>query len=334
MVKWNRKAEVEQLKDLLRESSSPSGHGKFVDLSNDLGSFFDYYKNKDPLVMMAYAYARRLAVAGIYFQTIVGSDYFEYVNDIFKGWQGRTDGSYDFQEAAMAQAVEVALNYSPELNEKKLKSLVVFAEKEVDFTGLSEMVGIELAVSDDPNSYYSLPTVSKLLDEYFQHESRGAADNSGDLYFLAKAVPMAEPTEWGGFIDMYNDIAAVTPSLNEMTDSLFLLSTAEALTVSAMGNYIQGFMTLEVVDNAFGILAQARGWAGDEQVKILDSQAKVQAAVLVTRYIEEFRPHYSLILLEAVRSGLTLPKLELPTGWNGFYSTLDVLRLLDPERFS
>ena len=191
---------------------------------------------------------------------------------------------------------------------------------------------IELDASDDPGAYYPISAVSALLDEYYQFEAD--SEGSVDWEFLSDSIPMSEPSGWGGFVDMHNDIAAVTPLLDENSDPLLLLGVAEAATIAALGSFIQGFMSEGDLDQSYRILLKAQDWAGEEAVERLTGVAKMQAAVLTSRYIEEFRPHYAEILFTAAQSGITLPRLEIPKDQNGFHSVQSVLRLLDPDRFA
>lgn len=112
--------------DIVKEKDV-SSYGGFVRLNNDLALFVDNYKKNDPLIMMAYAYARRIAVAGMFFQGLVGKDLFDYVYDIFKKYQASTGVSVDFQEQAAAQSLELAQRYLPEMSSDHIRLMTAFA---------------------------------------------------------------------------------------------------------------------------------------------------------------------------------------------------------------
>lgn len=123
-----------RLIDLVKQQDT-SAHGGFVRLNNDLSHFVDDYKEKDPLIMMAYAYARRIAAAGMFFQGIAGKDLFDYVYDIFKKWQIATGVSVDFQEQAGAQGMELALKYLPEMDRDSIRLMTGLAAQGVNAFG-------------------------------------------------------------------------------------------------------------------------------------------------------------------------------------------------------
>lgn len=123
-----------RLIDLVKQKDS-SPDGGFVRLNNDLALFFDDYEEKDPMVMMSYAYARRIAAAGMFFQGLAGKDLFDYVYDIFKSCQISTGVSVEFQEQAGAQGVELALKYLPEMSRDSLRLMTGLAAQGVNAFG-------------------------------------------------------------------------------------------------------------------------------------------------------------------------------------------------------
>lgn len=143
--------------DMVKEKDD-SGYGGFVRLNNDLALFVDDYKQKDPLIMMAYAYARRIAVAGMFFQGLAGKDLFDYVYDIFKNYQASTGVSVDFQEQAAAQAVELALKYLPEMNRDHIRLMTGLAAQ--GYNAYGSQSGLTLENSE----VLTVEACAKILD--------------------------------------------------------------------------------------------------------------------------------------------------------------------------
>lgn len=73
---------------------------------------------------MAYAYARRTAAAGLYYQNIFTHDQFMYVHSIFQAYQFNTGHTVEFQEEANDQALEFLQSYDSRLT-KQVTALLV-----------------------------------------------------------------------------------------------------------------------------------------------------------------------------------------------------------------
>ncbi len=185
---WNWLLGVEDAKkapprliDFVKQKDN-STHGEFVRLNNDLAFFIDDYKDKednDPMVMMAYAYARRIAVAGMFFQGLAGKDLFDYVYDIFKKHQVSTGVSVDFQEQAGEQGMELALKYLPEMNRYNIKLMTGLAAQGFNAFGNQDCLPL------DNNQVLTVEACSKILDKAStsaseksrSHEKSGHVDN-------------------------------------------------------------------------------------------------------------------------------------------------------------
>ena len=81
-----------------------SDFGQFVQMNNDLGNFVEKSGELPPETMMAYAYARRAAVAGMYAQGLVDMDLVNHVKTIFKSLQLSTCQTKEFQDIAAKDA--------------------------------------------------------------------------------------------------------------------------------------------------------------------------------------------------------------------------------------
>ena len=78
-----------------------SEYGLFVNIMNDLGSYIDKVgEDEDKLRMMAYAYARRFAAAGLCAQGAWDREAFDYTYNLFKSFQINTGQSVEFQKNA------------------------------------------------------------------------------------------------------------------------------------------------------------------------------------------------------------------------------------------
>lgn len=105
--------------------------GVFANVMNDLGSYVDKVGNNDTNIRkMAYAYARRIAAAGLCAQGVWGQEEYDYTLTLFHSFQQTTEHSVEFQEKAAAQAAEYIQSYDSRLNKKLLMSLVVVASSD------------------------------------------------------------------------------------------------------------------------------------------------------------------------------------------------------------
>ena len=100
----------------------------FTDINNDLGFYVDENKECGPMIMMAYAYARRLAVAALCLQRIVDKDQYDYVYQIFKALQLSTGQTQEFQREAADQARELIYSYTNLFSKDALNTMVVMVE--------------------------------------------------------------------------------------------------------------------------------------------------------------------------------------------------------------
>lgn len=116
-------------------------YGEFANMSNDLGYYVEKVQGKDdPLRIMAYAYARRMATACLYFQGMVEKDAYDHVLQVFKGFQLTTGQTVEFQEEAAAQAFELIQSYTTVLDKKSLSLILLFAEGRLDKSILDTLI--------------------------------------------------------------------------------------------------------------------------------------------------------------------------------------------------
>lgn len=102
----------------------------FININNDLG---DAVKNGaddwPPLMLMAYAYARRAAVAALYIQGIVKDELYDHVKAVFKGMQVKTGHTVEFQEKAFDAAIDYMKGYSPAITKLAIRKIIQIAEE-------------------------------------------------------------------------------------------------------------------------------------------------------------------------------------------------------------
>ncbi|GAC30399.1 hypothetical protein [Brumicola pallidula] len=88
-----------------------SEYGQFVQINNDLGKFVEDKPELPPEVMMAYGYARRFAVAGMFAQGVVDSGLVNHVKLIFKSLQQSTGLTKEFQNNAAQESLDLINSY-------------------------------------------------------------------------------------------------------------------------------------------------------------------------------------------------------------------------------
>lgn len=84
----------------------------FWDITDDLGHSVDKIMASTPMVLMAYAYARRTAAASLYVQGVCDKDVFNHVEAVFKSLQMKTGQTVEFQKEAAAQSSEYLQSYN------------------------------------------------------------------------------------------------------------------------------------------------------------------------------------------------------------------------------
>lgn len=96
----------------------------FWDINDDLGKAAEAILASTPVNIMAYAYARRAAMAALYVQGISPRDHYEHVISIFKAIQLKTGTSVEFQELAARQSEVFMKTYTNQINSFFIKHLI------------------------------------------------------------------------------------------------------------------------------------------------------------------------------------------------------------------
>ena len=122
----------------------------FIKIMNDLGTHIEQVgMNESNMRKMGYAYARRLAAAGLCAQGIWSQEEYDYTMTIFHSFQQMTEQSVEFQEKAGAQAMEYIQSYDSRLDKRLLMGLVAVASDDASnainkgiYFSLDDLVGM------------------------------------------------------------------------------------------------------------------------------------------------------------------------------------------------
>ena len=101
----------------------------FWNINDDLGHAAQQIMASSPEVKMAYGYARRTAVAGLYLQGLVNRDVFEHASGIFRALQHQTGHTVEFQENAAADATKFMRTYNYLISGLLEKKLIQIAQE-------------------------------------------------------------------------------------------------------------------------------------------------------------------------------------------------------------
>ncbi|WP_445772059.1 hypothetical protein [Rheinheimera sp.] len=102
----------------------------FININNDLGNAVENGADTwPPLMLMAYAYARRAAVAALYIQGVVEEELYDHVKTFFKGMQIKTGHTVEFQENAFDAAIDYMKIYSPVITKLSIRKIIQIAEE-------------------------------------------------------------------------------------------------------------------------------------------------------------------------------------------------------------
>lgn len=116
------------------EKIENSPYGAFANINNDLAHYSDKVGiSEDPLRLMAYAYARRTAMACLYFQGVIEKDAYDHASLVFKGYQQTTGQTVEFQEEAAAQSWELIQSYTTALSKQASMFITSMVEMNISF---------------------------------------------------------------------------------------------------------------------------------------------------------------------------------------------------------
>jgi hypothetical protein len=95
----------------------------FWDINEDLGVSCEEIVKGPAEIYMAYGYARRAAMTGLYLQGLIQRDGLDHVNAVFKSIQLNTNQTVEFQRQAFLDAIEYMQTYSPFITSLLIKTM-------------------------------------------------------------------------------------------------------------------------------------------------------------------------------------------------------------------
>ena len=273
--------------------------GPFEDLNRDLANYIEQnFETSDPMIKMAYGYARRVAMTGMYFQGIVGKNVVDHVQDIFVGLQKMSGQTIDFQREAANQATEVLKSYVPRLKREHAKALIQFAREATTAVELADEYGFmdidEL--EDDPVS------IDKCLD-LIDHVI--GVDTSAQLLFCSADKPNSQPrlidfvekissSKLGAFASMCDDIKAASHQF--VGKELLFAAAGYATILGRCGVFVGGGVHPKIIEDACVqtkvLIADVAG--NQEAINI----CKRQAVDLASTYVPKLTPEAADVIVE------------------------------------
>ncbi len=105
--------------------------GIFANINNDLGEYFTQgnVSRNSPIVLMAYAYARRTAAAGLFVQGVFDRGTYKIASSTFTAMQLHTGHTVEFQEEAARQAEELLGSYDSRLDKLTIGHITTMVEQ-------------------------------------------------------------------------------------------------------------------------------------------------------------------------------------------------------------
>lgn len=273
--------------------------GPFEDLNLDLASYIEKnFDTCDPMIKMAYGYARRVAMTGLYFQGIAGQNVVNHVHDIFVGLQTMTGQTIDFQREAAYQAREALNSYVPRLTREHEKALIHYARQATTAVELAEEYGYKEIdeLEDDPVS------IDKCLDllNYVAD-----MDSSAREFFSSIDIPSRTPrlidfvekvssSKLGAFGNLCDDVKA---SAHKFVGREPLFAAAGYATILGrcalfVGGGVHPKIIIDAVEQTKPLMADVEG---NPAIKDICWQ---QAVALASTYAHELTPEAADVIIE------------------------------------
>lgn len=273
--------------------------GPFEDLNRDLANYIEKnFETCDPKIKMAYGYARRAAMSGLYFQGIVAHNVVSHVQDIFVRLQGMTGQTIDFQREAAGQATEVLQSYVPRLTREHEKALLHFAREGTTAVALADDHGyIDIdELEDDP---VSIDKCLDLIDYVAEADSSegqlfSSADIPNSLPRLIDFVEKVSSSKLGAFASMCDDIKT---SSDKFVGREPLFAAAGYATILGrcavfVGGGVSPKIIVDAVDQTKVLIADVEG--NQEALDI----CKSQAVALASTYVHKLTPEAADVIIE------------------------------------
>ena len=147
------------------EKKANSPLGPFEDVNLDLAHFIEkHFQNCTPELKMAYGYARRSAMAGLFFQGVIDEDVLAQVHKIFVSLQNQTGQTVAFQEESAALGSELLQSYVPWLSIERERQLMRFATVKVTARQLVEGGQSNCEITEWHNDWVSIDECFAILE--------------------------------------------------------------------------------------------------------------------------------------------------------------------------
>lgn len=274
--------------------------GAFEDLNRDLGSFIEEnFETCEPMVKMAYAYARRTAVSGLFFQGIVGENVVKHVQDIFQGLQKLTGQTINFQREAALQATEIVGSYVPGLNSEHELVLLNYAWEGVTAIELASNEALDFVIDELEEDPVSINTCVALINRVFDVSKalgmslRPAVDPSRQKR-LIDVVEKINQAKLGAFASMCEDVRS--SAQNYRGDNILFSSAGYALILGSCGAYVAGGVHPKLISDYSGMAKTLMADIGSDPVA--HRICKEQAIALASTYIHKLTPQAAEIIIE------------------------------------
>jgi hypothetical protein len=273
--------------------------GPFEDINRDLANHIEKnFETCDPIIKMAYGYARRVAMTGLYFQGIVAQNVVNHVQDIFVGLQKMTGQTIDFQSDAAGQATEVLQAYVPRLTREHERALLHYAREGTTAVELAEHHGYKDIdeLEDDP---VSIDKCLDLIDYVADADSCAgqlfsSADKPNGLPRLIDFVEKVSSSKLGAFGSMCDDIKA---SSHEFVGREPLFAAAGYATILGrcavfVGGGVSPKIIVDAVDQTKVLMANVEG------IQAAVDICKSQAVALASTYVHKLTPEAADVIIE------------------------------------
>lgn len=280
------------------EKKHTTALGLFEDLNRDLGSYIEKNEHDDPLRKMAYAYARRTAIAGLYFQGILGQSAVKYVQDVFVSFQLTTGQTIEFQREAARQATELVASYVPRLT-RECESVLFYYTREgttaMELAKNQDYFDID-PFKDDPVSIDKCLDLIETMLETFKDTGLNTAAKGGGTR-QKRLIDVVEKTctaKLGAFASMCDDVK--TSADKFVGDDILFASSGYALILGACGAYVAGGVNPKLITDFYVCAQSLMASIGDNQE--LHRVCKKQAVDLASTYVRHLNPEAAEVIMK------------------------------------
>ena len=274
--------------------------GPFEDLNRDLGSFIEAnFEACEPVLKMAYAYARRTAAAGLFFQGSIQQNAVKHVQDLFEGLQRLTGQTIAFQREAALQATEIVRSYVPGLTSDHEAVLLNYAREGVTALELASNRALGFEIDDLEEDPVSIDTCVALINRVFEVSTalgmslRPAVDPKRQIR-LIDVVEKTNQAKLGAFASMCEDVRSSAESFRG--DNILFSSAGYALILGSCGAYVAGGVHPKLISDYSGIAKTLMADIGSDPET--HQICKEQAFALASTYVSKLTPRAAEIIIE------------------------------------